>query len=312
MSIITSNASCNPSSISVTGKTNGSGTISWSLPTVPAGGTINSCKLTGTCTITDSANKPATVTVNGTSVSSGVAFTINLGTGNTTSSVAVAATGPHKNTKSTITFSNLVYTVDYETNITHTVIFKDWDGTTLKTETVKEGSSATAPTNPTRVGYRFIGWDKDFSSITSDLTVTAQYKEIIEKAICIYSFDSSIDTLPVFNDGYEYRYTDVTNSDGTITRTIFSDIEPTIIKFRDCTGLKTLDYMDLTNLIKFENMFNNCTSLTTVKLENCPANANTVDNFQQVFAGCTSLTHAYLSGINFENAQYMNNMFHSC
>ena len=312
MSIITSNASCNPSSISITGKTNGSGTISWSLPTVPAGGTINSCKLTGTCTITDSANKPATVTVNGTSVSSGVAFTINLGTGNTTSSVAVAATGPHKNTKSTITFSNLVYTVDYETNITHTVIFKDWDGTTLKTETVKEGSSATAPTNPTRVGYRFIGWDKDFSSITSDLTVTAQYKEIIEKAICIYSFDSSIDTLPVFNDGYEYRYTDVTNSDGTITRTIFSDIEPTIINFKDCTGLKTLDYMDLTNLIKFDNMFNDCTSLTTVKLENCPANANTVSGFQSMFAGCTSLTHTYLSGINFENATYMRYMFSSC
>ena len=49
MSTITSNASCNPSSISVTGKTNGSGTISWSLPTVPAGGTLTSCKLTGTC-----------------------------------------------------------------------------------------------------------------------------------------------------------------------------------------------------------------------------------------------------------------------
>ena len=114
MSIITSNASCNPLSISVTGKTNGSGTISWSLPTVPASGTINSCKLTGTCTISDSSGKPATVKVNGTSVSSGVAFTINLGTGNTTTSVAVTATGPHKNTKSTITFSNLVYTVDYE------------------------------------------------------------------------------------------------------------------------------------------------------------------------------------------------------
>ena len=114
MATVTSDASCNPSSISVTGKNSGSGTISWSLPTVPAGGTINSCKLTGTCTITDSNNKPAKVTVNGTSVSSGVAFTINLGTGNTTSSVTVAATGPHKNTNSTITFSNLVYTVTYE------------------------------------------------------------------------------------------------------------------------------------------------------------------------------------------------------
>ena len=138
MSNITSNASCNPSSISVSGKTSGSGTISWSLPTVPAGGVINSCKLTGTCTVSDTGNKPATVTVNGTSVSSGVAFTIDLGTGNTTSSVAVAATGPHKNTSSTITFSNLVYTVTYA--IYHTVTFVDWDGTVLKTQQVEEGT----------------------------------------------------------------------------------------------------------------------------------------------------------------------------
>ena len=175
MATVTSNASCNPSSISVTGKNPGSGTISWSLPTVPTSGTINSCKLTGTCTISDSSGKPATVKVNGKSVSSGVAFTINLGTGNTTTSVAVTATGPHKNTKSTITFSNLVYTVDYETNVTYTVTFKDWDGTVLNTQTVKEGSGATAPNNPTRDGYDFTGWDVSFSNITSNLTVTAQY-----------------------------------------------------------------------------------------------------------------------------------------
>ena len=114
MATVKSDASCNPSSISVSGKKSRSGTISWSLPTVPAGGTINSCKLTGTCTITDSNNSPATVTVNGTSVSSGVAFTIELGTGNTTPSVAVVAKGSNKSTNSTITFSNLVYTVTYE------------------------------------------------------------------------------------------------------------------------------------------------------------------------------------------------------
>ena len=192
MSIITSNASCNPSSISVTGKKNGSGTISWSLPTVPTSGTINSCKLTGTCTISDSSGKPATVKVNGISVSSGVAFTINLGTGNTTTSVAVTATGPHKNTKSTITFSNLVYTVDYEINVTYSVTFKDWDGTILKTETVKEGSSAIAPSNPTRNGYKFTGWDKTFNNVTSDLTVTAQYVEIIYYTVTFVDWDGTV------------------------------------------------------------------------------------------------------------------------
>ncbi len=57
----------------------------------------------------------------------------------------------------------------------YTVTFKDWDGTVLKTETVVEGNAATAPANPTRTGYTFTGWDVDFSNVTSDLIVTAQY-----------------------------------------------------------------------------------------------------------------------------------------
>ena len=57
----------------------------------------------------------------------------------------------------------------------YTVTFQDWNGTILKTEQVGEGYSATAPANPTRSGYMFTGWDKDFTNIQSDLIVTAQY-----------------------------------------------------------------------------------------------------------------------------------------
>ena len=59
---------------------------------------------------------------------------------------------------------------------TYTVTFKDHDGTVLKTETVEEGKSATAPADPTREGYTFEGWDKAFDKITADLEVTANYK----------------------------------------------------------------------------------------------------------------------------------------
>ena len=58
----------------------------------------------------------------------------------------------------------------------YTVVFKDYDGTVLKTCTVEKGGSATAPAAPTRSGYTFIGWDKSFSNVTSDLIVTAQYE----------------------------------------------------------------------------------------------------------------------------------------
>ncbi|MFC0392918.1 S-layer homology domain-containing protein, partial [Paenibacillus mendelii] len=70
---------------------------------------------------------------------------------------------------------------------TYTVTFKDWDNTTLKSETVNHGSGATAPANPARAGYTFTGWDVGFANITSALTVTAQY-EANEYTV---SFDST-------------------------------------------------------------------------------------------------------------------------
>ena len=57
----------------------------------------------------------------------------------------------------------------------YTVTFKDWDGTVLSTQTVEQGASATAPADPTRVGYTFTGWSPAFNNVQSDLIVTAQY-----------------------------------------------------------------------------------------------------------------------------------------
>ena len=67
----------------------------------------------------------------------------------------------------------------------HTVCFIDWDGTVLSTQQVLHGSAATAPANPTREGYTFVGWDKPFDCITADTVVTAVYEqdEIPENAV---------------------------------------------------------------------------------------------------------------------------------
>ena len=62
---------------------------------------------------------------------------------------------------------------------TYTVTFVDHDGMQLWHEMVDHGSTATAPTAPTREGYIFTNWDVAFDNVTSDLIVTAVYEESV-------------------------------------------------------------------------------------------------------------------------------------
>ena len=78
-----------------------------------------------------------------------------------------------------------------ESTATYTVVFKDWDGTILKTETVAAGKSATAPTAPDREGYVFSKWDKIFTNVTSNMIVTAQYTKITTPAYIVGSATAS-------------------------------------------------------------------------------------------------------------------------
>jgi len=56
------------------------------------------------------------------------------------------------------------------------VRFLVYDGTLLKEQMVTLGSDATPPTVPERPGYTFIGWDKSYDNIQTDIVLTAQYE----------------------------------------------------------------------------------------------------------------------------------------
>lgn len=171
------------------------------------------------------------------------------------------------------------------TPITYTVTFVDYNGTELKEETVESGKSATAPADPTRIGYRFTGWDVAFSNITSDATITAQYvqqftvtfKNYDGSTLKTQTVDMGSSATPPANPsrkGYEFTswsgtYTNVTanqvvtatytqltntrnlleliyvdNQDGTLTLTVA--VKGNVVNFAGIEGYVSFDTSKLT------------------------------------------------------------------
>ena len=126
------------------------------------------------------------------------------------------------------------YTATYTASTnTYTVTFVDFNGSALVTDRVFYGDAATAPANPTRDGYAFTGWDREFDNVTRDLTVTAQYT-IITYTVTFVDFDGTVlETQEVpyggaaqapadpTRDGYTFTGWDITfdpvTSDLTVT-----------------------------------------------------------------------------------------------
>lgn len=184
MAIKTSSATSNGSfsSLSISGTTSKSGNMSWSSPTLPDGATITGTTLTANLTVSMSRGS-ATVTINGNEYSSSSSLSYDLGTTLKTS-LSVTANGANKNSTGTVSISDIVYTVNYQyddgtrTVDTYTVRFLDWNGNVLKTQTVEHGKDATPPSNPTRDGYTFTGWQGTYTNITANTDIIAQYEEI--------------------------------------------------------------------------------------------------------------------------------------
>lgn len=163
-----------------------------------------------------------------------------------------AATAPEDPTREGYTFSgwdtdfsniitDLTVTAQYQIN-TYTVSFLDWDETVLKTEMVDYGNAATAPDDPEREGYIFTGWDSDFTNVTTNLTVTALYEEILYYSVTFTVTDgtNAIENATLTFNGNSFN----TNASGTA---VIEQVESgtynysvTATEFNDTSGTVTV------------------------------------------------------------------------
>lgn len=146
----------------------------------------------------------------------------------------------------------------YELN-EYTVIFKNGE-TTLKIEKVKHGDSATPPNNPPDTPTaKFVGWDKSFDNVTSDLIVNAK----LEKRKYTLTF-INFDGTTVYTAAVEYgapivSHFETADNDVAYDDTILdyvgwydkSDTEKTII---DDFSELTMPTHDLTYALKLRLM----------------------------------------------------------
>ena len=87
--------------------------------------------------------------------------------------------------------------------IEYTVTFKDKDGNTIATRTVRPGNDAEAPDAPNIKGWRFKQWDTDFTDVQSDLVVTAVYEQLVVYTLTLTSADGTMGTVTGSGEYYD-------------------------------------------------------------------------------------------------------------
>ncbi len=136
---------------------------------------------------------------------------------------------------------------------------------------ISYGGPLVAPEPPYHEGYRFIGWDKDFSVVTSDMVITALYEKIEEieeyevtfvdglagEVIAVQRVESGMAaTAPEvpYHDGYEFRGWDkdfsVVTSDMTVTA-IYEKIDVENIVRGDADENGEVESADATKVLRY-------------------------------------------------------------
>lgn len=190
-----------------------------------------------------------------------------------------------------------------------TVTFNDGMGNTLKTEEVWEGYPATAPEEPTRQYFKFDGWDKDFSKITEDLTVSAKwttydvtivlYKDIDARISSHYTWQAGNGfTLPGPSEvdipqGYRFVAWGVSDTPGVSGDVVYKhpgDVivpEKNVYIFPECkAGNWTVTFVNYDDTVLGREIYRNGTSANEIKQPGTPTKPGDAQ-YSYVFKGWT-------------------------
>ena len=230
----------------------------------------------------------------------GATQTVNYG-GNATAPTAPAVTGytfaGWDKSYSNVT-EDLVVTATYTIN-TYTVTFKNWNGDVLSTQTVDYGAGATEPTVPAREGYEFIGWDKIFNNVMSDMIIIAQYEELSTPVTPSITVPDNATQTVALNENIEDIIFEVDNTNADISVTglpdgvTYEQLGNTVVISGKPTESGTFTYV-----VKAEADGLASTKESVIIVEEQPENPTSVDETALNYSWKQTQNSVALEGVN--------------
>ena len=204
-----------------------------------------------------------------------------------------------------------------DTKVTYVVTFNSKGGSDVSSQTVKKGSKATRPSDPTRSGFTFSGWYLDEgltnlynfnSSINENITLYAKWTNETGKDNFEWVTTSKYATLLGFSDTGKAAYNNGEITELTIP-SVYNGLQVSKINtsaFSGCNKLTKLVIPDGVDTI-LDNAFQNCSGIKDISL---PISINYMSN-SGVFSGCSGITKVSLTAGNGDGIgyDYLNNTY---
>ncbi|MBP3466733.1 MAG: InlB B-repeat-containing protein, partial [Paludibacteraceae bacterium] len=220
-----------------------------------------------------------------------------------------SATAPATPTRTGYTFAgwdkafsnvteDLIVTATYTIN-TYTVTFKNWNGDVLSTQTVDYGAGATEPTVPAREGYEFIGWDKIFNNVMSDMIIIAQYEELSTPVTPSITVPDNATQTVALNENIEDIIFEVDNTNADISVTglpdgvTYEQLGNTVVISGKPTESGTFTYV-----VKAEADGLASTKESVIIVEEQPENPTSVDETALNYSWKQTQNSVALEGVN--------------